>query len=196
MALLKKWWIYPIILVSAILVVFTVFSSGGGTETTVEQFTEYARAGQVTTIRVARNDRDIEYELRGSDQTYETTKERLVSLREVLSDAGVGEDELSRIDIYYGGSSGSPWLGLFINFLPIIIIFGILFTFLRKGAFRAKGVELPYDPVCKTGVDSRQSAGTSTFQLVTYNFCSRQHKAEFDGDPARYLLLNNQDAPA
>jgi YHS domain-containing protein len=196
-SLLKKWWVWPIILVVLVVVLLTVFMNSSDNETTLDDFTAYAQDGQVTTIRVSRNERDIEYELRGVDGTFETTKERQVPLNELLTEAGVSDEQISDIDIYYGETSGSPWIGLFISFLPVIIILGILIFFLtRSGAHRAKGVELPYDPVCKAGVDARRSAGSSTFQLVTYHFCSREHKAEFDQNPTKFLLIDGPRATA
>jgi YHS domain-containing protein len=193
-SLLKKWWVWPIILVVLVVVLLTVFMNSSDNETTLDDFTAYAQDGQVTTIRVSHNERDIEYELRGVDGTFETTKERQVPLNELLTEAGVSDDQISDIDIYYGESSGSEWIGLLINFLPMIIILGIIVLIMRRATKRAKGVELPYDPVCKVGVDAQRSAGSSTFQLVTYHFCSREHKAEFDQNPAKYLLIDGPSA--
>jgi YHS domain-containing protein len=44
------------------------------------------------------------------------------------------------------------------------------------------------DPVCGRKVSSGESAGSSTFQNITYRFCSPEHKQEFDSDPVKYLL--------
>jgi len=189
--LLRRWWFYTIALVVAVAIVFTVFSSGDDADTTLKDFTDFASDGQVTSIQVSRDDRKIEYQLEGSEETYETRKEARVPLRELLLDASVTEEQIDRINMEFGATdSGLEWVGLLLNFLPIIVILAILFLFLRRGALRAKGVEIPYDPVCKTGVDSRRSAGTSTFQFVTYHFCSREHKADFDRDPPKYLLID------
>jgi len=131
---LRKWWIYPLIAVLAVAVVFTVFRQGHA-QTTLEDFKEFARNGEVTTVRLARNDRDFEYELRGSDKTYETSKEPLVSLREVLTEAGLTEDQINRIDIYYQGARRTPFtwvLALLINFLPLIIVVAIVVFFVRR----------------------------------------------------------------
>jgi len=117
-----------------VAVVFTVFQQGHR-ETTLEDFREFARNGQVTTISVARNDRDFEYRLRGSDRTYETSKERLVSLREVLTEAGVTKDQMNRMDIYYKRPRSMPFtwvLALVINFLPLITILAIVVFFVRR----------------------------------------------------------------
>jgi len=131
---LRKWWIYPLIAVLAMAVVFTVFRQGH-TETSLEDFKDFARNGQVTTIRLARNDRDFEYELRGSDRTYETSKERPVSLREVLTEAGVTKEQMNRIDISYMGARSTPFtwvLALVMNFLPLITILAIVVFFVRR----------------------------------------------------------------
>ena len=134
MTFLRKWWIYPLIAVLAMAVVLTVFRQGHA-QTTLEDFKEFARNGDVTTVRLSRNDRDFEYELRGSDKTYATSKDRDVALRQVLTEAGLTEEQLNRMDIYYTGHRRTPFtwvLTLVINFLPIIVVVGIIIFFVRR----------------------------------------------------------------
>ncbi len=45
-----------------------------------------------------------------------------------------------------------------------------------------------YDPVCGMDVDPKEAAGKSSFQGVTYYFCSVRCKEDFDADPVKYLL--------
>ena len=45
-----------------------------------------------------------------------------------------------------------------------------------------------YDPVCGMEVDPKEAAGKSTFQNVTYYFCSQRCKEDFDANPVKYLL--------
>jgi len=193
--LLRRWWIYPIGLVVAVGIVFTVFSSGNDTDTSLRDFTDFVRAGQVTSIRVSRDDRRIEYTLEGSEETYETRKEARVPLRDVLVDAGVTEDEIDQIDVEFGAAdSDLQWVSLILNFLPIIIILGIVLFFFRMAMnpqkLRAQmlGLVTNVDPVCGMTVNPGSSAGTSTFQGIAYYFCSAQQKEQFDADPVKHLL--------
>src|SRR3990172_6097830 len=123
--LLRRWWIIPIGLVVAVAIVFTVFSSGSGVDTSLRDFTDFVRAGQVTSIRVSPDDRTIEFTLESSEETYETRKEARVPLRDLLRDAGVTEDEINRIAIEFGnGDSGWQRVSLLFGFLPIIFMLG------------------------------------------------------------------------
>ena len=42
------------------------------------------------------------------------------------------------------------------------------------------------DPICGMDVDPGYAAGTSTYEGVTYYFCSPGCKRTFDRDPARH----------
>lgn len=42
------------------------------------------------------------------------------------------------------------------------------------------------DPVCGMEVDPENAAGSSTYQGVTYYFCSEDCKRQFDADPSKY----------
>jgi YHS domain-containing protein len=43
------------------------------------------------------------------------------------------------------------------------------------------------DPVCGMEVDTERAQLTSEFEGVTYYFCSRGCKLDFDEDPAHFL---------
>ena len=44
-----------------------------------------------------------------------------------------------------------------------------------------------HDPVCHMDIDPKGAAGTSEHEGVTYYFCSRGCKMDFDEDPAGVL---------
>jgi len=82
---------------------------------------------------------------------------------------------------------------IILQFLPVVIIVGILFFFLRQaaGAQRRWPFSMAvtnFDPVCRASVNPGSSAGSSTFMNNTYYFCSTEHKEQFDAAPAKYLL--------
>jgi Cu+-exporting ATPase len=48
-------------------------------------------------------------------------------------------------------------------------------------------VETKHDPVCHMDIDPATAAGSSEYESVTYYFCSRGCKLDFDEDPAGVL---------
>jgi YHS domain-containing protein len=51
----------------------------------------------------------------------------------------------------------------------------------------ARRMATAIDPVCGMEVDAERAQLTSDYEGVTYYFCSRGCKLDFDEDPARYL---------
>jgi P-type Cu+ transporter len=51
----------------------------------------------------------------------------------------------------------------------------------------ARRMATAIDPVCGMDVDTERAQLTSDYEGVTYYFCSRGCKLDFDEDPARYL---------
>ena len=48
-------------------------------------------------------------------------------------------------------------------------------------------MSLVKDPVCGMEVDSTRAAARGTHQDVTYYFCSKDEKDQFDKDPEKFL---------
>ena len=128
---LRNSFIYLLILVAIVAIVLTIFMNNGDStqDQTLTQFIAQAKAGEVETVKVDGD--ELKYELVGDDITYKTKMESGDTVRQILQDAGIATEEFPAIEI----PKSSPWgtiLGLFINFLPVIIIVGILFLFLRQ----------------------------------------------------------------
>ena len=128
---LRNSFIYLLILVAIVAIVLTIFMNNG--DDTVDQsltdFIAQAKAGDVETVKVDGD--ELKYDLVGDDITYKTKMESGDTVRQILQDAGIKPEEFPEIEI----PKSSPWgtiIGLFINFLPVIIIVGILFLFLRQ----------------------------------------------------------------
>jgi len=188
MWLFRRWWIYPLILILLVLVVFATFSTGEKSAVqSLPDFILEVKAGNVRSAEV--DGRDITYTLENDPITYKTTVERGDTLRQVLQDAGIQPEDFPPYEIKELSRWGNV-LGLFLNFLPIIIILGVIFYFVRRASRPQPPAiqKTPLDPVCGKAIDPRASYGSSTFQDVTYYFCSPEHKNEFDNDPVRYLL--------
>jgi YHS domain-containing protein len=54
------------------------------------------------------------------------------------------------------------------------------------GSQGTQGTQQFTDPVCGMNVEQGKSAGTSSYQGQTYNFCSRECKEQFDRSPQQY----------
>ena len=190
----RKWWFWTLLalLVIAIFITFVVGSGRERQERTLSDFIANARAGIVTKVEV--RDTEITYGLEGDDITYETHMEEGDAVREILRDAGLepGDPGYPRIEISRTSRLGNI-IGIILQFVPIILILGTLYYFFRRarnlqsGNLLVGGVS-ETDPVCGRKVSPDESAGSSTFQNITYRFCSAEHKQEFDNDPVKYLL--------
>src|SRR6266849_4074698 len=128
---LKNSFIYLLILVAIVAVVFTVFysSSEQKVEQSLSDFVAEVKAGNVVTAEV--DSADITYKLKDDDQvTYKTKMENGDTVRQVLHDAGVEQSDPNYPKVET--KEPSRWgnvLSLFLSFLPIIFIVGILFFF-------------------------------------------------------------------
>jgi len=191
-SVLGKWWFW----VLAVLLLFAAalaLISGGGPgrqEVPLTQFIESARAGEVRSVEV--DDNEIKFKLTGADDTtYETKMEEGDTVRGVLQDAGIEPEDFPAVTIREISPLGNV-IGVILQFLPVVVIVGFLVWMVRRtGQARGRGVLFGVsetDPVCGTKVTPGGSAGSSTFQSITYRFCSVEHKQAFDSDPVKYLL--------
>jgi cell division protease FtsH len=128
---LRNSFIYLLILVAIVAIVLTIFTSGGADrqDMGVSQFVQEAKAGTITDLEV--DGRDLTFKLKGDDSNgFKTKLEEGDTLRSVLQDNRVPLEQVP-----YSIKKDSQWgtvFGLFINFLPVIIIVGLLFFFLRQ----------------------------------------------------------------
>lgn len=183
---LRRPWAWILIGVAALLILFTLLPGGSdNVDRPLTEFIEEVRAGNVQ--RVELDDSVLEYKLVGVERTFETRMEEGDTLREVLHDAGIEPEDFPPIKIKEP-SFLSRIPGLIFTFLPIIFIIGVLYFFLQRA--RAGGVSKTrdIDPVCGKRVGAGDAAGSSTFQDVSYRFCSMQCKQRFDANPVSYLL--------
>ena len=178
---LRKWWVWPIIIVAVVGIVFTLLPGGSTTaDRPLTEFVQDAKAGRVRSVEV--HGSDIRYKLIGDEQTFSAVMEENDTIRAVLQDAGVAPQDFPPIEIKRTPSWGKI-IDLAFSYLPAIIIVGIMIFFLRR-AQQAQGV----DPVCGKRTGSGDAAGSSTFANVAYRFCSLECKQMFDANPVRYLL--------
>ncbi len=136
----RSFLVYLLIFVVLIIVVFSVFPRGGGsneiplaggTESLLERIEN--DAGLIETIQVGSSKVTLDY--RDGAESYETNvPETGFDFFEFLSREGVdvGSQGFPDIEVGGGGGFGSTIGGLFINLLPFLLIIGLIFFFLRQ----------------------------------------------------------------
>ena len=130
---LRNSFIYLLILVAIVVIVFTLFNKGGSSdqETTLTEFIREAQNEKVERVEV--RGRNLKYYLTddANEQTFKTKMESGDTVRQVLQDAGIEPADFPPVKL----TEPSIWdrlPGILLTFLPIIIIVGILFYFLRQ----------------------------------------------------------------
>ncbi len=136
----RSFLIYLLIFVVLIVVVFSVFPRGGGsnkiplaggTESLLERIEN--DGGLIESIRVSSSKVVLEY--RDGTESYVTNvPETGFDFFEFISREGidVGGQGFPDIEVGSGGGFGSTIGGLFINLLPFLLIIGLIFFFLRQ----------------------------------------------------------------
>jgi cell division protease FtsH len=130
---LRNSFIYLLILVAIVAIVFTVFasSSSGTVDETLDKFISHVKAGEVTKVDV--NSDTLTYKLTGEDTSYTAKMESGDTVRGILVDAGIKPGDANYPDVNIkGAGSWKTILSILLQFLPIVIIVGILFFFLRQ----------------------------------------------------------------
>jgi cell division protease FtsH len=136
----RSFLVYLLIFVVLIIVVFSVFPRGGGsneiplaggTESLLERIEN--DTGLIESIQVSSSKVTLDY--RDGAESYETNvPETGFDFFEFLSREGidVGGQGFPDIEVGGGGGFGSTIAGLFINLLPFLLIIGLIFFFLRQ----------------------------------------------------------------
>ncbi|MCY3923213.1 MAG: ATP-dependent zinc metalloprotease FtsH [Chloroflexota bacterium] len=136
----RSFLIYLLIFVVLIIVVFSVFPRGGGsneiplaggTESLLGRLED--QTGSIETIRVSSDKVVLDY--RDGSESYEANvPETGFDLFEFLSREGidVGGQGFPDVEVGGGGGFGSTIASVFINLLPFLLIFGLIFFFLRQ----------------------------------------------------------------
>ena len=127
--ILRKWWVWPIIILAVIAIVFTLLPAHEQELfATPSDFVEDARAGRVQEIEV--HGKYVDYKVDGVEPTFEMEMEEGQTVRGLLSQAGLDTDEFPSIE-----TGGDRWWirGWFmiVAFLPVILIVAVLVALLR-----------------------------------------------------------------
>ena len=128
---LRNSFIYLLILVAIVAIVFTLLPSGSSTvDTKLTEFIADAKAGNIERVDV--DGSTLKYTLISDpEQNFKTKMEEGDSVRQILKDEGIATEDFPPIKLTQP-SFWSRLPGILFTFLPIIIIVGILFFFLRQ----------------------------------------------------------------
>lgn len=130
---LRNSFIYLLILVAVVAIVFSFFQpSSSSTDMDFGTVLEKARQGDVQSIEVQGD--SLTVKLKNDERVYNSRKETTASLIDTLQSAGVktgtGPDEV-QVKIKEPSQFGN-WIGLLVNFLPLIIFGAILLFMMRQ----------------------------------------------------------------
>ncbi len=128
---LRQGLIYLLILIAIVAVVYSLLPKEVSKveEVPLAVLVEDVRRGQVREVQV--DGRTVTWKVFSSDQTFKAKLEQGDTVREVLRDAGIPVEEQPIVKT----KEGRPWdsvLSIILNFLPLLIIVGILFLFMRQ----------------------------------------------------------------
>jgi len=129
---MRNSFIYLLILVAVIAIVVSFFRPPSNTQNQdLSQVIAEARNGQVESIE-AQGD-SLTVHLKNDQRTYKSRKESGSSIVEVLKDNGIQVGGTDGIDVKVSQPSQfGNWIGLLVNFLPLIIFGAILIFMLRQ----------------------------------------------------------------
>jgi cell division protease FtsH len=127
---LRNSFIYLLILVAVIAIVFSFFQPGGGSETKdLGTVLQQAKNGEIKQIEVQGNTIEV---TRKDGEKYKSRKEEGGTLSELLRAEGVDLGPQGvQIKVKEPSSFGN-WIGMFVNFLPLIIFGAILLFMMRQ----------------------------------------------------------------
>jgi cell division protease FtsH len=125
---MRNSFVYLMILVAVIAIVVLFFRPGAEAETTNDLSTVLsdARAGTIEKIEVTGDSLNV---IRTDGTEYRSRKESGASLVSILSENGI--EQLPAIEVQ-GPSQFGDWLGLLLQFLPILIFIGLILFIMRQ----------------------------------------------------------------
>ena len=127
---LRNGFIYLLILVAVVAIVYSFFGRSAGTERLeLSEVIAAAKDGDVSKIEIDGDNLTVTM----NGQEFNSRKEEGSSIYDLLNDAGVsvGGPDGVQVEVSSPSSFGN-WMGLFISFLPLILIGGILIFFMRQ----------------------------------------------------------------
>src|SRR5579883_1255964 len=128
---LRNSFIYLLILVAVIAIAFTLIGTGGGTQSIpISQVITDAKAGRVQKIQVSGDSLTV---IEANNAKFSSRKESSEGIDQMLHDAGLnpGDPGYPAIEVKAPSQLGN-WVGLLVNFLPLIIFGAILLFMMRQ----------------------------------------------------------------
>lgn len=132
---LRNSFIYLLILVAAVALFLSFFSSGNGKvpgHEPISEVVKQAKQGEIKSILIDGDNLTIE--LTDGKTKFTSTKEPGSNVYQLLKDAGVSNEQLDRIEEvdYRKPSDLGNWLGILGTFLPFVFLAGFLLFMMRQ----------------------------------------------------------------
>ena len=126
---LRKWWVWPIIILLGLAILFALLPSpADSVDVSRQRFVDDVRSGRVDEVKV--DGRDVDYKLLGDDNTYRLALNEGDTIDSVLRERGLDAGQLPRIRTEgHGWWKDVPFYT--IAFLPPILIVAVLVALLR-----------------------------------------------------------------
>ena len=126
---LRKWWVWPIIILLGLAILFALLPSpADSVDVSPQRFVDDVRSGRVDEVKV--DGRDVDYKLLGDDNTYRLALNEGDTIDSVLREGGLDAGQLPRIRAEgHGWWKDVPFYT--IAFLPPILIVAVLVALLR-----------------------------------------------------------------
>jgi cell division protease FtsH len=131
---LRNGFIYLLILVAVVAIVYSFFGRSKGPPTNdISQVIADAKAGRIAEIQVSGDTLTVKPKPNSGIDEYKARKEKDSSVIDTLRSEGVQVGGAAGVQVQVKKSSGmGNWLGLMINFLPLILFGAILIFFMRQ----------------------------------------------------------------
>src|SRR3990167_2579342 len=131
---LRNSFIYLLILVAVIAIVVSLFRGGEDSKTlSFSEVVAHARNGEVESIEIS--GQTLNVVLKGDEAKYKSRVGKNTDVETVLSSEGVeiGGGEAKSVEIKYKNPPAfGNWIGMLVNFLPLIVFGAILIFMMRQ----------------------------------------------------------------
>ncbi len=178
-------WVVMIGLMALMVYVFVSLASSASptSDMPLSEFIGNVRANAVESIEATGP--DLRVRLRSDEQVYKVRISADTSIEELLRAEGV---DLSSIDLQIKNAGGADWTGALLGFLPLLIVVGLVFYFLR-GRGRAGSLG---GGITKSGAHESAARSDVTFNDVAGVDEAKEELAEvvdFLREPERYRAI-------
>ncbi len=133
----KNGFVYLLILIAVVALFANFFSSGDSpSRVSIQKVAEQVKSGQVEKVSISPDGRLLVTLREGGSRKLVSRTGQGSDFLETMKNLGVTQEQINRIGeiIYEDPSPWADWLALLINYVPFLIIFGLLMLFMVRQA--------------------------------------------------------------